>query len=152
MTYETIVEDLFQRFPSLRSTYDKQFEWMGDETANQYLVFGSVLIPFLEEALAKANLKEIVQICAFLEDASEAALNEVSLKELIRIEIGEWLGWAANEDLLTPWLGEKTKRICGYVSGLATQRRALKTEKSSGLKSNWLTKGRAKIAGIFQSR
>ena len=27
-----------------------------------------------------------------------------------------------------PWLGPKTKRICGYVPGLATQRRALEEE------------------------
>ena len=43
--------------------------------------------------------------------------------------MGEWLGFCANEDVLAPWLGSETKLICGYVPGLATQRRQLFEEK-----------------------
>jgi hypothetical protein len=101
---------------------------MGDESSIQYLVFGSVLMPALEEALSRGNLGLILPICAFLEDVADASQQDSGLECLLRVEVGEWLGGAANESLLAPWLGKETKRICGYVPGLGTQRRVLREE------------------------
>jgi hypothetical protein len=130
MTYETVVTDLFERFPSFQSAYDEQFAYMGKEKPGAYTVFGSVLMPALEAALASGDLGSILPICAFLEDVAEAARKDNGLKALLQAEVGEWLGGAANETLLAPWLGAETKRICGYVPGLATQRIALRTERN----------------------
>ena len=69
-------------------------------------------------------------ICAFIEEVAEAAQKDMGLANLLKIEVGEWLGGAANETLLTSWLGPETKRICNYVPGLATQRIALRTERN----------------------
>ena len=80
---------------------------MGEE-APAYLVFGSLLIPTLEAALERRDLRTILTICAYLEDASESAGTDSRLHDLIRIEIGEWLGAAANEEVLSPWLGAET--------------------------------------------
>ena len=128
MTYETAVAELFERFPDMRSRYRSEFDAMGEE-APAYVVFGSLLVPTLEAALERRDLRTILTICAYLEDASESAGTDSRLHDLIRIEIGEWLGVAANEEVLSPWLGAETKRICGYVPGLATQRRTLKMER-----------------------
>jgi hypothetical protein len=103
---------------------------MGKEKPGAYTVFGSVLMPALEAALASGDLGSILPICAFLEDVAEAARKDNGLKALLQAEVGEWLGGAANETLLAPWLGAETKRICGYVPGLATQRIALRTERN----------------------
>src|ERR1700722_597124 len=130
MNYETVVADLFKRFPRFQSAYDEQFAYMGKEKPGAYIVFGSVLMPALEEALAAGDLSSILPICAFLEDAAEAAQKDIALEALLQVEVGEWLGGAANETLLAPWLGAETKRICRYVPGLATQRRALRTERN----------------------
>jgi hypothetical protein len=132
MTYETVVTDLFARFPVLRATYETKFGYMGDDTAGAYIVIGSVLIPALEEALTNGDLASILQICAFLEDIAEAARKAAGLETLLRVEIGEWLGGTANEALIAPWLGVETKRICKYVPGLATQRIALQTNRGKG--------------------
>jgi hypothetical protein len=112
MNYKTVVTDLFQRFPRLRTVLETQFDYMGNETFVQYVVFGSLLIPTLEEALSESNLAMILPICAFLEDVAQAAKTDQDLESLLRIEVGEWLGEAANESLLAPWLGTETKRIC----------------------------------------
>ena len=130
MNYETVTSDLFRRFPKLQSVYDTKFAYMGKEQIGAYIIFGSVLMPALEEALAEGDLGSILPICAFLEDIAEAAQKDIALEALLQVEVGEWLGGAANETLLSPWLGAETKRICGYVPGLASQRIAMKTERN----------------------
>jgi hypothetical protein len=127
VTYETTVAELFERFPPLLKEWKSRFATVGDERP-PYVVFGSLLIPALEEALAAGNLGSILKICAFLEDAAEASRVDDDLAQLLRVEFGEWLGGAANEASLAPWLGPETKRICGYVPGLATQRRTAREE------------------------
>jgi hypothetical protein len=129
MNYENVVSDLFERFPKLQTVWETRFHFMGSETGVQYTVFGSVLIPALEEALSAGDLGSILPICAFLEDVAEAARKDSYLESLLRVEVGEWLGGAANESLLGPWLGTETKRTCNYVPGLATQRLALREER-----------------------
>jgi hypothetical protein len=126
MTYETVIGDLFARIPRLLQDGKKKIDAKKGELSSPPKVFRSVLIPALEEALSTANLGRILPITAFLEDVADASRNDVRLEELLRNEIGEWLGTAANEAYLAPWLGEETKRICGFVPGLAAQRRALR--------------------------
>jgi hypothetical protein len=128
MEYKTVVTDFFARFPKLHAVYQQKFGYMEDESPGPFVVFGSVLIPALEEGLAAGNLAMVLPICAFLEDIAESARTDSSLESLLRLEIGEWLGGMDNEAFLTPWLGQETKRICGYVPGLATQRRDLRNE------------------------
>jgi hypothetical protein len=130
MNYDTVVTDLFKRFPRLQSAYDKQFAYMGEEKPGAYIVFGSLLMPALEKALAAGDLGSVLPICAFIEYVAEAANKDIGLESLLQVEVGEWLGGAANETLLAPWLGPETKRICNYVPGLATQRIALRTERN----------------------
>jgi hypothetical protein len=148
MTYETVVPDLFKRFPQFQAIWNTRFEYMGDERSVQYMVFGSLLIPALEKALSSGNLGVVLPICAFLEDVAEAARNDSSLECLLRVEVGEWLGGVANESLLAPWLGTQTRRICRYVPGLATQRIALRAEQKgrslSGRLSSFLKQLRLK--------
>jgi hypothetical protein len=128
MNYETVVADLWQRFPRFQDVYSTEFAFMGEEAPGAYLVFGSVLIPALEHALAVGDLGQILPICAFLEDVAVAARKDGRLESLLQVEVGEWLGGTATEASLAPWLGTETKRICRYVPGLATQRIALQEE------------------------
>src|ERR1035438_10697091 len=100
MNYETIVPDLFERFPQFQEIWSTRFDYMGNEKSVQYMVFGSLLIPALEEALSSGNLGIILPICAFLEDVAEAARNDSYLECLLSVEVGEWLGGTANEAVL----------------------------------------------------
>ncbi|MGI4826661.1 MAG: hypothetical protein ACRYFU_00465 [Janthinobacterium lividum] len=128
MNYATVVPELFSRLPKLEATYRSQFAYMGEDEAIHYIVFGSILIPALTTALDEGDLRVIVPICAFLEDASVAARHDNFLATLLKVEVAEWLGWAANEDRLAPWLGSETKRVCNYIPGLATQRIQVRSE------------------------
>lgn len=128
MNYATVVSDMFSRFPKLEAVYRLEFAYMEDDEPAPYMVFGSILIPALATAVERGDLGMILPLCAFLEDVSLAARQDNSLLGLVKVEIGEWLGWVANEDRLAPWLGSETKRICNYVPGLATQRRQLRAE------------------------
>lgn len=128
MKYATVVPELFSRFPKLEATYRAKFAYMGGDEAIHYIVFGSILIPALTAALEEGDLGIILPICAFLEDASIAARHDNFLATLLKVEVAEWLGWAANEERLAPWLGSETKRVCNYIPGLATQRLQLRSE------------------------
>jgi len=144
MNYATVVPQLFSRFPKLEATYHAEFAYMGDEEPGQYIVFGSILIPALTAALENGDLGTILPICAFLEDVSTAARHDGALEALLKVEVAKWLGWAANEERLAPWLGTETKRICNYVPGLATQRLQLRSK----VKANRIT---ARIAATIKS-
>jgi hypothetical protein len=138
MTFDTVIPQLFERFPDFRSAYEVRFEYMGDEPPLSYLVFGTVLVPALEGALREEDLPLVASICSFLEDAAQSSRKDARLRELLVVEIGEWLSWAQNEELLATYMGPETKRICGYVPGLATQRLRLKLEQQkTSLKSRF---------------
>ncbi len=127
MTYQTVVSELVQRFPELQ---EEVRGYMDDAEPLPYVVLGCVILPRLENALREGELAVILRICAYLEDMALGSRTDELLGNLLHIEIGEWLCCAAHEDRLAPWLGPETKRICGYVPGLATQRRQLKEEKA----------------------
>jgi hypothetical protein len=123
MTYESAVPELFIRLPQLQVLYESKLSYLADQEPLPYVVFGDILVPSLEAALNSGDGKTINAICVYLEDL--ALSEDLSLENLLAVEIGEWLGFAVNADHLSPFLGEKTKRICGYVPGLAAQRRLL---------------------------
>ena len=127
MTYDTVISEFIHRFPELQE--EANGSMYGDEPL-PYIVFGDVVIPRLEKALNDGELAVILRTCAYLEDIAVDSRRDAMLEALLKIEIGEWLGFAAYEDRLAPWLGPETKRICGYVPGLATQRRQLKEAKT----------------------
>jgi hypothetical protein len=147
MDYESVVTDLFTRFPKLHAVYKQKFAYMEGEPADQYTVFGSVLLPALEDGLASGDLATILAVSAFLEDAAESARNDSGLQSLLRVEVGEWLGGVNNEALLTPWLGPETRRVCRYVPGLATQRRALQKEQREQTLKNRIRCWLRRLAG-----
>ena len=128
MNYSTVVSDFFTLFPELEEVYHRDFAYMKSEEPAPYVVFGSILIPALTTGLEREDREMIVRLCAFLEDVSLAARSDLSLLGLMKVEVAEWLGYVANEERLAPSLGTETKRICNYVSGLATQRREPRTE------------------------
>jgi hypothetical protein len=148
MNYENVVTNLFARFPKLQPICLTTFPSMGKEKSGPYLVFKSVLLPALEQALAARDLGQILRICAFLEDVAEAAEEDPRLKDLLQVEVGEWLGAIADETSLSPWLGARTNRICRYVPGLASQRTALRADANgrsiTGRISSFLTHLRRK--------
>jgi hypothetical protein len=130
MTFETVIVEMFERFPYLREKYEQEFDYLADEAPLAYVVFGSVLMSSLEESLDKHDLRGILSICAYLEDVAESSKSDGRLRNLMKVEVGEWLEVAANEELLSPWLGTETKQMCRYVPGLATQRRNMSLEQT----------------------
>ena len=80
------------------------------------------LIDLLKVAVEAGRGTEVAGICAFIEEVALSGKRDPDLASLVRIELGEKLGWMEHEERLAPHLGEETKRICGYVPGLATQR------------------------------
>jgi hypothetical protein len=127
MTYETVIDEMLTHVPELRAMDTSHF--LDEDPPLTYMVFGSLLIPVLENALDTGDLKVILRICAFLEEASESSRHDEGLEALIQVEIGEWLGSTSLEEQVSPWLGPETKRVCGYVPGLANQRLALRKQK-----------------------
>lgn len=127
MTYETVIDEAVTQIPELAAMDRDHF--LEEEPPLTYTVFGALLIPVLENALNMGDLKVVLRICAFLEEASEHSQNDGMLKDLIHIEIGEWLSSTSYEEQISPWLGQETKLICGYVPGLATQRLELSEQR-----------------------
>jgi len=121
MTYESAIPELFKRVPYLRARYESELGYLADEEPLPYVIFGDILVPSLGVAMDDGDASMIGAICEYLEDL--AMSEDPHLENLLGVEVGEWLGYAANVDQLAPFLGERTKRICGYVPGLAAQRR-----------------------------
>jgi hypothetical protein len=80
-----------------------------------YVAFGCVLIPSLEQALAERNMTVIRELCEYFESVAIESGKDSRLADLLGIEIGEWLPSAPNPDILEPWLGPETKRVCAYI-------------------------------------
>ncbi len=131
MTYETVIPDLFMRMPDLEPLYQERFDYLDGEVL-PYVVFGSFLIPVLETALEDSDTERVGVICAFLEDAAASASTDAALEQLLWIEIGEWLEGTPWEAKIAAVLGEQTKRVCRYVSGLAIQRDSRKRAPRKG--------------------
>jgi hypothetical protein len=138
VTYETVISELFTRFPDLAAEYRSNFSSFSDEEPLPYEVFGSWLIPALERALEHAQTERVAALCAYLEDVSLDSPKDAGIESLLKVEIGEWLGYVANEDQLYPFLGEATKQVCQYIPGLATQRRTLAAQDREKSPINWL--------------
>ena len=131
MTFDTAIPELFRRLPDLADDYQSKFHYSATEEPLPYVIFGSILVPTLEAALANGQTAKVATICAYLEDVAQSVREDARLGDLLVVEIGEWLGWAAHEDELARALGERTKQICRYVPGLATQRRTLRSERDT---------------------
>jgi hypothetical protein len=121
VTYASVVRELFARMPDLKRLYREQFSYLDGEEL-PYVVFGSFLIPVLETALESQDVERVGSICAYLEEVASNAKTDAGLEQLLRVEIGEWLGGTAQEQEIAPYLGEQTTRICRYVPGLAKGR------------------------------
>ena len=124
MTFETAVIELFSNIPHLEQVYRARLRYMLDEPPLAYVVFGDVLIPELERALRENDVIMLQAFSSFLEDMAVSSDKDLALENLMKVEVGEWLAFCANENVLAPWLGEETRRVCNYVPGLATQRRS----------------------------
>jgi hypothetical protein len=121
MTYESAIPELFTRFPYLQGLYKSKLAYLADEEPLPYVIFGDILVPSIEAAMDSGDTSVLSAICEYLEDM--AVSEDPALENLLGVEIGEWLGFTAIADRISPFLGEKTKQICGYVPGLAAQRR-----------------------------
>lgn len=126
MTYESVVSEMFIRVPYLRGVLESKYPGMEDNRDLPYVMFGAFLVPSLEEALEDNDTDAIRSICAYLEEVATSAKDDPRLDNLLGVEIGESLEGIAHEDRLAPFLGERTKQVCNYVFGLATQRRTLR--------------------------
>lgn len=129
VTYEGVIRELFVRVPDLEPIYREQFDYLAGEEL-PYVVFGSFLIPLMETALESQDVERVRLICAYLEEVASSASTDAGLEGLLRVEIGEWLSGTRWEAEVEPYLGDQTKRMCRYVSGLATQRNTLKAEQA----------------------
>jgi hypothetical protein len=124
MKCETAVTELFLQIPHLEQVYRAKLSYMLDEPPLAYVVFGDALIPELERALRENDAQLLQAASSFLENMALSSKSDFALENLMKVEIGEWLGYCANENVLALWLGQQTRRVCNYVPGLATQRRS----------------------------
>jgi hypothetical protein len=86
---------------------------MADEEPLPYVASGCLLIPLLEIALEENDTSLIQEICTFLESVSNESRNDMRLAGLVKIELGEWLPSVQQKDMLLPFLGTETRRVCG---------------------------------------
>ncbi len=91
-----------------------------------YVVFGSLLLPFLEHAMEVRDEALLKRAAAFVDDAIQNARKDAMLGTLIVIEVGEWLNRFAEADVFGKLLRDSSPRIIRYVPGLAAQRAAMR--------------------------
>jgi hypothetical protein len=127
ITFASVVEDLVRAFPELEAfSAEHCYDALRRNSELAYVIFGDVFRPFIERAMDANDIKMLKRVGCFLEEASRDAAHDPALSNLLAIEIGEWLDYVEGEDRIGSYIGAETKRITGYVPGLATQRRKAK--------------------------
>jgi hypothetical protein len=104
MTFETYVQEMLARFPFLR---EECSVYINDEEPLAYIAFGCVLNPWLERCLETRDIANVIKICDFLEASALDSRSDERLRDLIVIELGEWLPGLRERSLLLSTSGMK---------------------------------------------
>lgn len=111
ITFENMGERLIETVPELRSTYETEADWWGDEKPGPHIVFGDVFNPYLISLLKSCvNHEKLRQIFAFLEMLANH--EDVRIQEVVAVTVCERLG--ANKECLTKarkYMGPTTLRF-----------------------------------------
>jgi hypothetical protein len=110
LKYDTVCDQFLLEFPQFREKYEKELDWWkGPDRPGQYIVFGLVIQPAVQELLASDTSPVLLhRIFDFFERM--ACSSDLQVPNLLGIELFERLV-ANQKNLGTAWqyMGKQTK-------------------------------------------
>jgi hypothetical protein len=114
LRYECLGEALIESFPELRGAYEVEMAWWGQEKAGAHVLYGNLLNPFIEKAIAdydEAVLKRIGHHLDLL-----AANQDLKIQEVMAFSVIEhFIADSFMLSILKSFLGSKSLKICAEV-------------------------------------
>ena len=101
---------MLAQFPFLR---EECSAYVDDEEPLAYIAFGCVY-SWLERCLETCDIANVIKICQFFEASALDSRSDERLRDLIAIELGEWLPGLRERNLLLSHLRHETQRVCSY--------------------------------------
>ncbi len=114
MTSDTLVDNLLDNIPELKSMYNKEMEWWNEFPGN-HIVFGDLIIPFLIDSIdSEININIVKRIFRFFERM--ATSQDKDVKNVLVVTILESLG--DSKEILKKaknYMGTETLRLSNSV-------------------------------------
>jgi hypothetical protein len=117
LTYGTLASRLLDAVPELKSRYEAELRWWGEERPGPHIVYGDVLMPYLIPLLeAQGGAQTLERIFAFLELL--ARNEDLHVQEVLQMTVLERLGdsrqWL---DRAREFMGERTLQLSHEIEG-----------------------------------
>jgi hypothetical protein len=108
--FENARDSLMTFLPELREAYEKELQWWGAETPGVHVIYGDVLNPYLDQALAVGDTSTLRRVFEFIELLAHSS--DRRLQEVVAVTICEHL----RENPVTlekarVYMGRATRRI-----------------------------------------
>jgi hypothetical protein len=116
LIYSTLVDALLSAVPELRSTYEKEREYWGEDVLAPHIVFGDILTPYIITLLESGTGSETLsRVFGFLEDLANHA--EAPVQEVVALSVCERLADRAEwiESALA-YMQPRTRELARQVS------------------------------------
>lgn len=115
ITYQNLGDKLVEAVPELRSQYEQELKWWGEEEPGAHNIYGDVLNPYLL-SLLKSGTQEntLKRIFAFLEKLAnheDVHVQEVVAATVCERLVGDKELWAKARK----YMGPKTLQICREI-------------------------------------
>ncbi len=90
MLFDEMNEVLMLKFPELKSLYEEQFSFWGDEIPPQHCFYGAVLNNYVSMLLLKHQDQQMIKrIFEFYEELANS--NDMEVKNLLQVTLLEYL-------------------------------------------------------------
>jgi hypothetical protein len=113
--FDNLSEHLVTAIPELRSQYESELEWWGDEQPGAHIIFGDILNPYLISLLELGDQEDTIKrIFAFLEQLANH--EDTQIQEVVTVTVCERLG--DHRDLLAKarqYMGNTTIRFSHQI-------------------------------------
>jgi len=91
ITLDNLAIGLVEAVPELRSAYEAELEWWGDEQPGVHIIFGDIFNPYLISLLESDNQPERLKpVFNFLEELANH--EDVQVQEVVAVTVCERLG------------------------------------------------------------
>jgi hypothetical protein len=115
LNYDTVSDLLVAQLPALRSEYDELLKWWGDDKPGPHVVYGDLLIPFLEQAVRADDAATLATVFELVEVLAECS--DARVRDIVNATICDFI--VANEAVFARArlaMGPLTRRRCEEVA------------------------------------
>lgn len=88
--YEDVSDALTKHLPELRSRYEVELKWWGDERPGPHVVYGDILNPYIDRLLQSREEAALHRVFNFIELLSSSG--DLRVQELVTVTVCEHLG------------------------------------------------------------